>query len=350
MNLEYVQFAQINLGDVFFDSLKADYSEFVDWFSRKSNDYTYIFRNSDGGVEGFLYLKQEGEPLLDVAPPLPALNRLKIGTLKINPHGTRLGERFIKKAIDHALYMNVNEIYVTVFAHHAPLVSLLQRYGFEEKAIKTTANGTELVLVKSFMSIRPDVLTGYPFIWPNSRKFLLSLHPQWHSRLLPDSILNNENPGAVLADVSHTNSIHKIYLAGMSGVDGLARGDSLLIYRTTDHKGPAHYRSVVTSVCVVEEVRSIHSFSKVEDFLSYASSYSIFTENELRGFYGSKKFPTVIKFTYNAALPKRVTRGYMIDNLKIDSSYWGFFQLSNDQFYEILKAGDLSENIIINQA
>lgn len=32
---EYKKFKDINLGDVFFDSLKEDYSEFENWFNRK---------------------------------------------------------------------------------------------------------------------------------------------------------------------------------------------------------------------------------------------------------------------------------------------------------------------------
>lgn len=49
---------------------------------------------------------------------------MKIGTMKINPHGTRLGERFIKVAFNKALEYNLDEIYVTVFEHHEALVSL----------------------------------------------------------------------------------------------------------------------------------------------------------------------------------------------------------------------------------
>jgi len=37
----------------------------------------------------------------------------------------------------------------------------------------------------------------------------------------------------IVKDVSHTNSIHKIYLTKMQGTEQLKRGDLLVIYRTS---------------------------------------------------------------------------------------------------------------------
>ncbi|WP_145956470.1 hypothetical protein [Burkholderia pseudomallei] len=57
MNLEYKKFADISLSDPFFDSLKADYIEFEDWFKRKADNQAYVFYSEDGTLDGFLYLK-----------------------------------------------------------------------------------------------------------------------------------------------------------------------------------------------------------------------------------------------------------------------------------------------------
>lgn len=351
MELEYLKFKNINLDDSFFDSLKSDYVEFSDWFERKSENSAYIFRNSGGLIDGFLFHKLEDEEVSDVTPALPAKRRVKIGTFKINAHGTRLGERFVKKSLDYALLEGVEEVYVTVFPKHGFLVKSFKRYGFNEVAKKTTHNGEELVLVKKMGLLTGNLKSDYPFIDFSGRKFILSLYPEWHSRLLPDSILQNEDPDALVKDISYTNSIHKIYLTSMAGTESLVRGDILVIYRTTDNKGPAHYRSVVTSICVVEEVKDINSFSTESEFLQYASSYSIFTDSELRTFYRRKNYPTIIKFCYNSALLKRVTRGQMIEEVGINADqYWGFFQLTDKQFEEIAEKGQLNENLIINKA
>lgn len=52
--------------------------------------------------------------------------------------------------------------------------------------------------------------------------------------------------------------------------------------------------------------------------------------------------------TYNIALTKRVTRGYLLDEVGISPQiYWGFFQLSDAQFNSILSKGEINENLII---
>ncbi|RUR05688.1 N-acetyltransferase [Legionella sp. km772] len=351
MYLTRKSFKEINLDDPFFDSLKADYSEFSHWFAKKAKEeeLAYVFQNEHGDMDGFLYLKIEEGSLGDVVPALPSARRIKVGTLKINAHGTKLGERFLKKIFDHAIFETVKEIYVTVFAHHAPLVALLERYGFLRKAEKITQNGTELVLVRNLCANYIDVVSSYPLVrLDNERVFLLSLYPEWHTRLLPDSILKTESMD-IIEDVSHTNSIHKVYLAAMNGIEVLKKGDVLLIYRTNDGLGPAHFRSVATSICVVEEYRSIHTFVSRDEFLSYCRPYSVFSEKELEDFWAKKKYPHVIRFTYNIALKKRVTRGTMIDEMGLNrNAYWGFMQLSREQFLNTARKGMIDESLIIH--
>lgn len=53
-------FSSVNLSDDFFDSLKADYPEFVDWFSKKQReDKSALVYNDERGIGAFLYLKRE---------------------------------------------------------------------------------------------------------------------------------------------------------------------------------------------------------------------------------------------------------------------------------------------------
>lgn len=348
MNLQVVKFRDVDVNDHFFDSLRADYAEFQEWFTRKANDCAYLHRDSAGVINGFLYQKIEFEKLEDVIPAQPSKKRMKIGTLKIDAHGTRLGERFIKKSVDYALKENVEEIYVTIFPKHTALISLLTKYGFKHEADKVSKNGKELVLIKNMRMQYNDINLDYPFIDLKNQKYLLSIYPEWHSRLLPDSILKTEAEDAILYDVSHTNSIHKVYLTKMTGTENLKHGDILVIYRTTDGKGSAHYRSVVTSLCVVDEVRIISTFASLGKFLDYTRSYSIFTEQELTKMYNNKRYPIIIKFNYNYALPRRVPRGELIEKIGIKEDYWGFFNLSDQQFLEILRMGHANESITFN--
>ena len=99
--LQKKRFSEIDIADPFFDGLKDDYAEFEDWFRKKSAEEAYVLLSNED-LTGFMYLKAEDGPVNDVTPVLPAKKRLKVGTLKVEAHGTRLGERFLKKAFDHA--------------------------------------------------------------------------------------------------------------------------------------------------------------------------------------------------------------------------------------------------------
>ena len=335
--LQIKHFKEIDLSDPFFDSLKQDYVEFETWFSKKAESQAYLFKTDQGSMDGFLYLKIEDDTLIDVQPPLLKAKRLKIGTFKINPHATRLGERFLKRAFDIATTNHVDSLYVTVFEKHSALVQLFLKYGFQKVGTKVSQNGEETVFERLLHTVSGDVVLDYPRIpLQKDRHFLLSIYPQWHSRLLPDSLLANES-ASILQDVSHTNSIHKIYLTSMSGVSNLRRGDTLLIYRTQDG-GAAYYTSVVTSICVVEELVHISKFATEFDFKEYCRPYSVFNESELTGFYANKRYPWLIRFTYNMALTKRLNRKILIEEIGLSSNqYWGFFQISTENFKQIVK-------------
>lgn len=345
------EFTSIDLDDPFFDSLKEDYREFPQWFHDKAATGARAWTTDDdrAGLQAFLYTKVEDGPVLDVTPWFPPKRRLKVGTMKIVAHGTRLGERFMKKVMDVAVAEGVDEIYVTVFAKHTGLVSLYQRYGFVDRGGKSTSNGTERVFVKDLRTIHGDVLTDYPRInLSDAHIYLLSIYPAFHTRLFPDSILKTERFD-VIDDVSHTNSIHKAYLCAMN-VSALRRGDVVVIYRTTDHKGPARFRSVATSVCVVEEVKHKSVFPTLAALWDYCGDYSVFSRSEIVKWFNRNSF-FVIKMTYNQAFRTRtrLTRGHLIDDVGLDArAYWGFMRLTVDQCKQICAAGEIHESLIID--
>jgi hypothetical protein len=249
---------------------------------------------------------------------------------------------------DHAVHEGVSEIYVTAFEKHEKLIALFRKYGFRPAASKNTDNGTEVVLLKSLSATSSDLLERYPAIDATASSiYLLSLYPKWHTRLLPDSILRTESQD-VVQDISHTNSIHKVYLAAMKGIQSLTRGDVLVIYRTSDQQGAAWYRSVATSLCVVEDYRHIDSFSSLENFIEYCGPFSVFTNSELSEFWKKRRFPHVFRFAYNVALPKRLTRKQLVEDVGMDpSDYWGFMKLNSNQLMKIAQLGQVNENLVI---
>ena len=340
-------FAHINLNDKFFDSLKAGYPGFTDWFIKKSNEYAYVQYDDADNILGFLYLKMEYDDVNDTMPVISAPKILKVGTFKIDAHGTRLGERFIKVITDTAMKENADVCYVTIFPKHTALIALVKQFGFFEYGLKNSNAGQEVVFVKNMHECLGDLNYDYPLIKTNNvNKYILGIYPQYHSVMFPDSILTTENPN-IVKDISYGNSIHKIYICRMNGIDNLRKGDIIVIYRTADDNKSAEYSSVVTSIGIVESVKRQGEFADFNEFYQYASQYSVFDKSNLRYWY-NRGYCRAIKFTYNIALNKRITRHDLIEEVGLDrNEYWGFFELSDSDFWEIVRRGDVDSDYFI---
>lgn len=355
MDLQVQRFSDIDLNDSFFDSLRASYPEFNEWYNKKAaagaTAYCYYVDNE---LKDFLYLKIEEEELSDFTPALPAKKRLKVGTFKVdndNRHTTR-GERFMKKIMDMAIAEDVDEIYVTMFPTEElqGLIRMFEKFGFSHIADKPHEGGNaEYVLIKDMTTHVDDFKLDYPFVKKaSSNKYVLSIVPEFHTHLFPDSILKNEKKYDLIQDVSETNSIYKIYLCWMQGTRNLKAGDKLIIYRTSDEKGKAYYRSVCTSVCTVCEVKTYRDFENEEEFIKYANRYSVFKEHELRRWYKYKNNFIVIKMVYNIAFTKKVINMVMKEQVGLNPKYWGFFKLTDAQFDKLLELGEIDERYIID--
>lgn len=351
-NLKEQKFKDIDLNDEFFDSLKSGYAEFGDWFASKAEKKALVLYNAQQKIEGFLFCKFESGPGDDTVPLLPNTHHMKVGTFKFNPQGTRRGDRYLKKIFDYALSSkpDVDDVYVTVFGQqHGYLVELFTRYGFEFFATKTTPNGVEQVLLRNLNTMLGDVDKDYPFInTRGNKKYLLGIYPMHHTKLFPDSILHNESQN-IVKDISHSNSIHKIYICQMRGVMELQRGDVLVIYRTGDKQSPAEYSAVATSLCVVEKVHTIDEYSTENDFVKECVKFSVFNDSELRQIYRERKYTYIINFTYNVALPKRPIRKQLADDAGLNrEERWGFLELSDRQFQNILNISEVDSKFIKN--
>ena len=355
MDLQVQRFSDIDLNDSFFDSLRASYPEFNEWYNKKAaagaTAYCYYVDNE---LKDFLYLKIEEEELSDLTPALPAKKRLKVGTFKVDNedrHTTR-GERFMKKIMDKAIAEDVDEIYVTMFPTEElqGLIRMFEKFGFSHIADKPHEGGNaEYVLIKDMTTHVDDFKLDYPFVKKaSSNKYVLSIVPKFHTHLFPDSILKNEKKYDLIQDVSETNSIYKIYLCWMQGTRNLKAGDKLIIYRTSDEEGKAYYRSVCTSVCTVCEVKTYRDFENEEEFIKYTNRYSVFKEHELRRWYKYKNNFIVIKMVYNIAFTKKVINMVMKEQVGLNPKYWGFFKLTDAQFDKLLELGEIDERYIID--
>lgn len=349
LNVQKLKFGRINLNDDFFTSLKEDYDGFDRWFIKKLDEKAYITINSNNGLLlSFLYLKVEGteEDYKNIHPIFLPKRRLKIGTFKVINNGFRLGERFMKIIFDNALKNKVDEIYVTIFDkrnEQRRLIYLLEQWGF---VLWGKKDDDELVYVRDFSKKTDDnhLKECYPFISRDKECFIVPIYPDYHTELLPDSILNTESPEDFIEDFPHRNSISKIYVS-RAMTPHPKTGDILIFYRTG-----GYYKGVVSTIGVVDEIK--YDFKDEDDFILYCRKGSVFPEEQLRAMwhYRSSK-PFVVRFLYVYSFPHRINMKELID-LKvlsgINDSPRGFKPITKEQFNIILKATKSDESFIVD--
>lgn len=348
LNVQKLKFGRINLNDSFFDSLKEDYEGFDKWFVKKYDEEAYITINSNNGMLlSFLYLKVEGENenYSNVTPVLPPKRRLKIGTFKVISNGFRLGERFIKIIFDNALKNHVQEIYVTIYdkrPEQRRLIELLEQWGFILWGVK----GEEQVYVRDF-SPRFDVTnlkSCFPYISKGKNVFIVPIYPEYHTELLPDSILNTESPEEFIEDFPHRNCINKVYVSRAMEPYPVT-GDILVFYRTG-----GLYKSVVTTIGEVQETK--FDFRNEDDFILYCRKKSVYPEQSLREMWRySRRKPFVVNFLYAYSFPHRINMEKLIDLgvlLGVNDAPRGFKPITKEQFEIILKETKSDESFIID--
>ena len=350
-------FGNIDIDDQFFDSFKRDYTGFESWFNKKADETAYICK-IDERLNAFLYLKveDESEDYSDIMPAFPPKKRLKIGTFKVTSTGLKLGERFLKIMFDNALQYNVEEIYVTIFdkSHdQLRLIKLLEDWGFDLNGTKTSQSGQEIVLTRNFQPTtnlsKPKIT--YPFVSRSANKFIVPIYPDYHTELLPDSILTNESPDDFEENEPHRNAIQKVYIS-RSYFRNLLPGDIILFYRTKTPGMSAYYTSVITTIGVVE--RTYKNIRNESEFVSLCRKRSVFTDSKLLEYwnYNPNNRPFIVNFLYVYSFPIPYLNLQKLIELKIirdvESVPRGFEKISNDKFETILKESSANARFIVN--
>ena len=343
LNVELKPFAEVDLDDPFFDTLKEDYNFgnncFINWYRRKAdnNEKAYVYHDGDK-LKGFLYLKlEDGEEYKDIEPKMPIRRRLKVGTFKINSTGFRLGERFFKIIFDNAIKLKVDEIYVTLFEDKRKEVTKLkndlENWGFVKTGCKS--NG-EIVLTKEMAnpSFGDNPKLYFPAIKQSARKFFLPIMPQYHSSLFPDSHLKNENMSFLKNNLAHQYALEKIYLTGATA-HGVKPGDIVVIYRVGENMFKRH-SSVLTGIAIVQEIVQTKD---VEDCVKKCKNRSIFSEKEIREIYD--KYPTIVKLLYRDSFAHKILLDYLWQTniIEQNSGPRPFQPLSEEEFGLLYRKG-----------
>lgn len=312
LSIKKEKIGTLDVDDPFFDTLREDYghADFNAWLNKKSGEEAYIFKDKDGTLQGFLYLKAEhpGEPFADFDKPMKSQEWLKVGTFKNATKGLRVGERFLKIIFDNAIAMNVDGIYVTLFENKREgvirLMELMKQWGF----VPYCHSGTgELVMVKDMRNYdkTKSPMFNYPLLAPEHGHFFLPIEPQWHGKLFPDLHLHNEDM-SIYEREPCSYAVEKIYVCGWSRI-AAKPGDLVFIYRKGEY-WPKKYSSVVSGVAILQEILYPES---EEQYLKLVKNKSVFTINELKSFYS--KYRTVVKLLFLRPFEKKVSLGKLAE-------------------------------------
>jgi len=351
LSVKKEHFGALDIGDPFFRPLKQDYPDFIRWYNRKADEIAYVCK-SGKRIIAFLYLKieREKEDYSDITPVFSRKKRLKIGTFKVDANGYKLGERFLKIVFDNALRLRVDEIYVTIYDRRLEqqrLINLLGDYGFSFHGYKKNDTEDELVYVRDF-SGRVNTAapkTTFPFVSSRTNPFLVAIYPDYHTSLLPDSILRTESPHDFVENEPFRNAISKVFIS-RSHEKNLHSGDIIIFYRTG-----GKYKGVITTLGIVEDV--ITGIRDEGRFIQLCGKRSVFTERELhlQWNYYPKLKPFIVNFLYAYSFPKRLTLDQLINlgvTRDINSAPRGFVRISFDRFLTIMRETQSDASIIVD--
>lgn len=348
--VRHVEIHSLNLYDSFFDSLRSDYSNFNEWFEEKAKEGRegFVFHRDDGHIGALLIYKHEEEALF-CTPPQPKKRRLKLCLFKVDEKGFKIGELFIKIAVNLAIKNNSEEIYLTHYVKDRdPLVELISEYGFEEKA--KTRDG-EVVYIKEMFppkgtikNLPPiDISTRYwPYYYDGKevRKFIVPIRPEYHERLfieLRKEFTLFESQGEFIVE---GNTIKKAYLSKTKSKK-FAKGDILLFYRTKDGK----YRreeSGITTIAVVDDVH--HEVQNIDEALWITKNRTVYEKSEINNLLPV----TIILFTWHFYLKKVIDLNRLLKQGFLKGPPQSITEISEKAYLFIKKYGGIDERYTVS--
>lgn len=340
---QWTFFADCDINDPFFDSLKEDYVEFPDWFARKSRmgNHVWVYREK-GEILALLYLKDEDDIIELSAQVLPMKKRLKIGTLKIGDYAKhqRLGEGALGLSLWCWQKMNADEVYITVFEKQKQLIGLLLKFGF--RAIGKNKRG-EQVYIKNKKQIDYETpYTAFPYISPKFKYCgYIPIKDEYHDTLFPYSELANTNQET--EEIAAANGITKIFIATPAKMVEYYSGEPVFIYRKYTGEGAKKYKSVVTSVCTIVRQIVVKNEGVADlgygEFVQIIGNKSYFQSQELQALY-EKRNLVLLEMVYNGYFGKghNITYQSLSEN-GLFEQYPYEIKLNFEQFQKVLELG-----------
>jgi hypothetical protein len=340
----------LNYEDPIFDTLKEEYMPgFEGWFKKISKEgrKSWVYYRKDGNIGAILIYKLETESIEDSEPPLPERKRLKIAMLKVTYIDHKIGELFIKMAVDVSVKNNIDEIYLTHFTKpDDSLVKLISEYGFNKIAIKD--NGEDIFAKKLIVtgdeakSLSPIEISKifYPSFYDGDmvKKFVVPIIPDYHNKLFTDySKRQITLPEYADEFVVEGNTIKKAYLSH-SNIRRMGRGDIILFYRSEDDQA-------ITSLGVVEAV-----YTGIKDtglILQLVGKRTVFSRREIDNWVEQNPV-SIFLFRHHFHLKRPVGLDKLLDRQVIKAAPQSAMEISSEKYAQIKSMGGVDERYTVH--
>jgi hypothetical protein len=272
---------EIDVEDVFFDSLRQGYPGFNSWYHRKSEEGRQAWTILSGRVISALCIyKEERDEKVTTAGEILHGKSLKLCTLKVADLGKKYGERLLYVAFNYATDNRFDYVYIQVQEEkHGYLISLLTDFGFTKfgdyNNDSTYVKDMRIGVWKGSVDRNDYVkyaIVHYPHIIDKGvKKYIVPIRPNYHDLLFPD---RNQYQDLFQGGLSsESNAIKKAYLC-KSPIKDLRPGDLLFFYRSKDSQ----------SICSVGIAEKIKRFTNADDLISFVSKRTVYTHEEMRKF------------------------------------------------------------------
>ena len=339
----------IDLNDPIFESLKADYHEFDNWWKKKVWRRELFIFERECKINAILIPKIEQNEIIDCTPELKREKILKICTFKVSDdsRGLKLGERLLKMAFDFAIINNVFEIYLTHYKQDSDyLIPLLQNFGFSKYG--ENKDGEEIYLKKIIpdnsvnINDKEDVAkinkTFYPAFYDGSiiKKHIIPITPTFHDRLFPDTYIDERQLSLFEPNSrSEGNSIKKAYICNSSS-HKINVGDIVLFYRSQDIQA-------ITTIGTVESI--YYDLRDAEQIAKLIAKRTVFSIEEIKEKCNSNV--TVILFNQNFNLKHNYKYTDLSNKGIVNGYIQGITEISDEKYKEIIKE-NIDERFIIH--
>ncbi len=337
-NIEELYLHQLDLENAFFDSLRADYRGFDEWFrtAARSGRKAWVHRDDAGVPAAIAIYKEETSPQITIDRRGIPGKVLTLATFKVGEEirGRKIGELLLKAAFRYATNNRIEHIYITMRpGEQVYLEGLCLDFGFYHFGEALVDGEIDSVYIKDHPANPPvNDLPAleyhkryYPHIksGPKQSKFIVPIRPEYHVMLFPD---HQRQPG--LFSYSRVgNAIKQAYLSH-ARVSDVVSGDVLLFYRSDDLKA-------ITSVGVVE---SAYQSQDADKILQLVSKRTVYSYEDIKAM--SNKQTKVLLFRLATHCANDVSYDWLLDEEVVHGYIQTIRKITDESFQKIIdKAG-----------